>query len=98
VTASDFPENADLSPSAPRADFFVVGVGGSAGALEAFTELLRNLPPDPGLALVIVQHMAAEPVSLLVELLGRATTWPVAWAAHDEPIKPGRIYVAPRDG
>ncbi len=83
------------SAASPGVDFFVVGVGGSAGSLEAFVELLRHLPAASDLALVIVQHMAAAHESLLVDLLSRATTLPVSWVKHGEPVRPAHVYVAP---
>ena len=55
----------------------IVGVGASAGGLEAFTQLLENLPVDTGMALVFVQHLAASHESILTELLSKATSMPV---------------------
>ena len=61
-------------------DFVVVGIGASAGGLDAFTRLLRHLPADTGNAYVLVQHLDANHPSHLSEILGRATTMPVAEA------------------
>ena len=55
----------------------VVGIGASAGGLEAFTGLLENLPTDTGMAFVLVQHMAPRPHSMLPEILTRVTRMPV---------------------
>src|SRR5881409_817236 len=55
----------------------VVGVGASAGGLEAFEQLLRALPDDTGLAFVLVQHLAPKHESMLSELLAKATRMPV---------------------
>jgi two-component system CheB/CheR fusion protein len=73
----------------------VVGIGASAGGLQAYTELLESLPPNTGMAFVIVQHLAAEHESLLATLLSRATSMPVI-EVHDQPhVEPNRIYVIP---
>ncbi|HTI49676.1 MAG TPA: chemotaxis protein CheB, partial [Planctomycetaceae bacterium] len=58
--------------------FSVVGVGASAGGLEAFTRLLENLPPHPGVALVLVQHLDPSRESLLASILSKATPLPVS--------------------
>src|SRR5947209_5621030 len=55
----------------------VVGIGASAGGLEAFEQLLRALPNDTGLAYVLVQHLAPSHESILSELLAKATKMPV---------------------
>jgi two-component system, chemotaxis family, CheB/CheR fusion protein len=73
----------------------VVGIGASAGGLQAYTELLESLPPNTGMAFVIVQHLAAEHESLLATLLSRATPMLVV-EVHDEPrVEPNHIYVIP---
>jgi two-component system CheB/CheR fusion protein len=73
----------------------VVGIGASAGGLQAYTEFLEALPANTGMAFVIVQHLAAEHESLLATLLSRATPMPVI-EVHDEPgIEPNCIYVIP---
>src|SRR6516165_3217390 len=58
----------------------VVGVGASAGGLEAFTQMLRALPVDTGMAFVLVQHLAPTHASMLTEILSRATSMSVAEA------------------
>jgi len=83
------------APAAPPNELFIVGVGASAGGLDAASELLRNLPKDTRLALVIVQHMDATHSSHLVELLGRVSAMPVQWAQNGEAVQAARVYVAP---
>jgi len=73
----------------------IVGIGASAGGLEAFTRLLGGLAPDIGLAYVLVQHLSREHESLLPELLGRATTIPVAQAEDGTQIQADHAYVIP---
>src|SRR5215831_13316955 len=71
------PEKNPTSPAPPEprsSSCTIVGFGASAGGLEAFTEILANMPKDPGVALVLVQHLDPRHESLLTELLSRATT------------------------
>jgi two-component system CheB/CheR fusion protein len=77
--------------------FPVVGVGASAGGLEAFTQMLGALPADTGMAFVLVQHLAPKHASLLAEILARATTMPVAEARDETRVEPNRVYVIPPD-
>jgi len=77
-------------PSCP-----VVGVGASAGGLEAFTHLLRALPVDSGMAFVLVQHLAPTHPSALAEILSRATTMPVMDVVEDLLVEANRVYVIP---
>src|SRR3712207_7943011 len=69
--------------------FPVVGIGASAGGLEAFTELLNYLPTDTGMAFVMIQHMPPESESVLSLIFGRATQMPV----HDVLDEIGRAHV-----
>ena len=79
------------------ATFPVVGIGASAGGLEAFTQLLKALPADTGMAFVLVQHLAPTHVSALAEILSRATTMPVVEVQDELPVEPNRVYVIPPD-
>src|ERR1700745_2293595 len=69
--------------SVTRTSFPIVAIGASAGGLEAFSSLLRALPPEPGLALVFIPHLDPTHESALVELLARPTPLPVRQAAED---------------
>src|SRR5213594_531857 len=73
----------------------VVGVGASAGGLEAFEQLLRALPNDTGMAFVLVQHLAPKHESILSELLGRATRMPVIEVKQGMAVKANHVYVIP---
>jgi len=75
--------------------FPVVGVGASAGGLEAFSQLLRNLPSDTGMAFVLVQHLAAKHQSILASILARETKMSVQEAAEGMPLRPNHVYVIP---
>ncbi len=75
--------------------FPVVGVGASAGGLEAFRQLLSALPADSGMAFVLVQHLAPQHESRLTELLSRVTPLPVLEATHGLTVMPGHVYIIP---
>ncbi len=73
----------------------IVGIGASAGGLEAVTALLDALPPDTGLGFVLVQHLAPSHPSMLVALLARHTAMPVEEARHGLAVAPNHLYVIP---
>jgi len=73
----------------------IVGIGASAGGLHAVSELLEALPPDTGMAFVIIQHLAPEHQSHLSSLLGRATRMTVAEVQDEPPVEPNCVYVIP---
>ena len=73
----------------------IVGIGASAGGLEAFTELLRNLPTKANVAYVLVQHLDPTHRSLLSELLGRTTPLPVQEITPRTHVAANQIYVIP---
>jgi two-component system CheB/CheR fusion protein len=75
--------------------FPIVGIGASAGGLEAFTQLLSHLPEDTGMAFVLVQHLDPDHPSQLTSLLSRATTMPVREVKNGMGIEPNHIYVIP---
>jgi two-component system chemotaxis response regulator CheB len=74
--------------------FPVVCVGGSAGGLDAYTRLLRNLPADMGVAVVIVNHLRSV-ATLLHEILPRYTAMPVELITERLLIRPDRVFIIP---
>jgi len=88
---------ADESEDVRAASFPIVGIGASAGGLEAFIEMLEALPPDSGLAYVFVQHLDPKHASLLREILQRGTKMPVQEATNGLKVEPNHVYVIPRD-
>jgi len=82
-------------PNAQSNQFPVVGIGASAGGLSAYTRLLKALPLDTGMAFVLVQHLDPKHISLLPELMARATPMPVLEASDDMRVEPNYIYVTP---
>lgn len=89
------PEPDALPRVFPQNPFPIVGIGASAGGLEAFRLLLQNLPADTGSAFVLVQHLAATQDSILPALLSRTTTMPVLEAEDGVKIEPNHVYVIP---
>jgi two-component system chemotaxis response regulator CheB len=75
----------------------IVVIGGSAGSIEAVTEVVRGLPADFPAAIFVVVHFPGSVNSTLPRILSRAGPLPARHARDGEPIEPGRIYVAPPD-
>jgi two-component system chemotaxis response regulator CheB len=75
-------------------DFPVVCVGGSAGGLDAYIRLLRHLPADMGVAIVIVNHLRAV-ATLLHEILPRYTAMPVDLITERLVIEPNHVFIIP---
>src|SRR5438105_6597891 len=81
----------------PALPFPVVCVGASAGGLEAFTQLLKAVPTDTGMAFVLVSHLSPSHASHLAELLSRATRMPVNEVKDEPKVQPNCVYVIPPD-
>src|SRR6266478_4722250 len=75
--------------------FPIVGIGASAGGLEAVTLLLRALPARPGMALVLVQHLDPTHESAMASLLSRTTTMPVLEAKNNVRLAADHVYIIP---
>jgi two-component system, chemotaxis family, CheB/CheR fusion protein len=75
--------------------FSVVAVGASAGGLEAFTELIRALPTDTGMAFVLIQHLDPKHRSILSELLAKETRMPAQEVTNGMRLRENHIYVIP---
>src|SRR4030042_3045232 len=76
-------------------DFPIVGIGASAGGLEALELFLRTVPPESGMAFIIVQHLDPTHKGIMVELLQRATSMPVVQIKDRMKVEPERVYVIP---
>jgi two-component system CheB/CheR fusion protein len=79
----------------PKQTFPIVGIGASAGGLEAFEAFFEQMPPDSGMAFVLVQHLDPDHESILVDLLKRATQMPVFQVTDGMTVQPDNIYVIP---
>jgi|SRR5665213_1871993 len=83
-----------IEPESGAKDFPVVCVGGSAGGLDAYVRLLRHLPCDMGVAIVIVNHLRTV-ATLLHEILPRYTDMPVELITERLLIRPNRVFIIP---
>jgi two-component system CheB/CheR fusion protein len=85
----------ESAPATSAPSFPVVGIGTSAGGLEALEQFLRNVPADSGMAYVVVQHLDPTHKTMLVELLRRASPVSVVEVDDGMAIEPDRVYVIP---
>jgi two-component system CheB/CheR fusion protein len=91
----DEPRSSETPDSIVNRTFPIVGVGASAGGLDAFSTLLRHLPLNTGMGFVLVQHLDPEHESALTQLLQRATALPVHEIENDQRVEPDHVYVIP---
>ena len=82
-------------PNAELPTFPVVCIGGSAGSLAAYIDILKAIPADAGFAVVIVSHRAPAESDLLVKLLARSSRMDVVTVTNGIPLTPGRVFVTP---
>lgn len=86
----------DQLPSAPsEGGLSVVGIGASAGGVHAIQAFFRHLPPDSGLAFVVILHLSPEYESQLTAILQTVTTMPVVQVTEAMPVDGNRVYVIP---
>src|SRR5579875_713785 len=89
-------ETQKQQPEISRPGLFpVVGIGASAGGLEAFVSLFESLQPDLGMAYVLVPHLDPQRESAMQQILSRATTMPVEEIENGMTPAPDRVYVIP---
>lgn len=100
------PTSPDLSTgNAPRKDAtdqtrpftFAVGLGASAGGLDAFRTFFKAMPPDSGMAFVLVQHLDPGRPSALAEIVGESTVMPVTQAKTGDTLTANHVFVIPPD-
>lgn len=92
TTTDDARDQASPEPSRP---FPIVGLGASAGGLEALEQFLAKLPQPCGMALVVIQHLDPTRKGLMPELLQRATPLSVCQAEDGMRVRPDNVYVIP---
>lgn len=85
-------ETSRAAHAGPR---FVVGIGASAGGLDAFESFFRNMPSDSGMAFVLVPHLSPEHKSMMPELLNRHTSMQVLQAEDGQAVLPDHVYIIP---
>ncbi|WP_346292773.1 chemotaxis protein CheB [Sphaerothrix gracilis] len=76
-------------------DFFIVGIGASAGGVQALEAFFNHLPDDPSAAFVVVQHLSPDHKSMMSQILQRQTVMSVRELEDDLLIEPGQVYVLP---
>lgn len=81
--------------SSTKNGLLVVAIGASAGGIEAFSELVRNLPPDTGMAFVLIQHLDPTHHSILTELVSKETSMDVCEVTNGMTVAPNRVHVIP---
>lgn len=79
----------------PPVEFPIVGIGASAGGLEAFEQFFKHMPPDAGMAFVLVQHLDPTHKSILTELVKRFTAMRVNEIQDAMTVEPNTVYVIP---
>jgi two-component system, chemotaxis family, CheB/CheR fusion protein len=77
------------------ANFSIVGIGASAGGIDAFHTFLDHMPADCGMAFVMILHLPASRKSMLAEILSRWTTMAVVEVTTDTRVEPNHVYVPP---
>ena len=85
------------TPPASEQDFPIVGIGASAGGIEAFKRFLKAIPEDSGMAYVLVQHLNPSHESILPDILRKVTKIPVNEITDDIHLAPNNIYVIPEN-
>lgn len=78
-------------------DFFVVGLGCSAGGLQALIEFFKQVPANPGVAFVVVQHLLPSHKSMSKEILERRTPMKATWVNGPTSVRPNCMYVMPEN-
>ena len=76
-------------------NLIVVGIGASAGGLDALEQLFDNMPADSGAAFVVIQHLSPDFKSLMKEILERHTEMKVCRVTQGMKIKPNSVYLIP---
>jgi len=85
----------DIVPTCGYREPRVVGIGGSAGGIQALQRFFAAMPADPGMAFVVVMHLSPEHESMLAEVLQRATSMKVSEASDGEAVLRDHVYVIP---
>ena len=89
------PESAQKANQLLTSGFPIVGIGASAGGLEAFEQFFHNISPNSGMAFVLVSHLDPDHASMLTEILQRSTTMPVVEALDQVQVLPNCVYAIP---
>src|SRR5579872_4028382 len=82
-------------PATSQDDFLIAAIGASAGGMDAFKELMRNLPADTGMGFIVIQHLDPNHESALAELLSKSTSMKVTEVADGMRVVPNQVFVIP---
>lgn len=93
--SNDKQDKTDVAAKISEKPTLYVGVGASAGGLEALEEFFSNMPPDTGLAFMVIQHLSPDYKSMMLELLSRRTKMNVYKAEDGMLVEPNCIYLIP---
>jgi signal transduction histidine kinase/chemotaxis methyl-accepting protein methylase/chemotaxis response regulator CheB len=89
-------KGATMGHSAPgNKPVYIVGIGASAGGLNALEQFFDNMPPDSGMAFVVIQHLSPDFKSQMESLLAHDTRMPIHTVADDTTLAPDNIYLLP---
>ena len=88
---------APIDPTSRSITPLIVGIGASAGGLEAFSSFFASTGPDTGMAYVLVQHLSPDHKSMLADLLSKSTSMPVIEAVDGVQVTANRVFVIPPD-
>jgi two-component system CheB/CheR fusion protein len=86
---------AEPKPEESREELIIVGIGASAGGLEALRTLVPDLPRNPSVVYMLVQHLDPKHSSMLASILARETDMPVEEVVHGEDLQGGKFYIVP---
>ena len=92
MAENDFPESGDRRTSKPT---YIVGIGASAGGLEALEGFFSRMPADTGMAFVVIQHLSPDFKSLMSELLSRRTEMPIYRVRDGMRVEANSVYLLP---
>src|SRR5947208_3140003 len=82
-------------PTTAAASLFVVGLGASAGGVQALQQFFENVGPDSGMAYVVILHLSPDHDSHLSKVLQMAASIPVMQVTEKTAVQPNHIYVIP---
>lgn len=94
-TAASAPKGSVVAEPGEQTIFPIVGIGASAGGLEAFKRFFAAMPGDSGMAFVLIQHLDPHHESLMADLLGRCTPMKVVQVEDRMPVEPNQVYMIP---
>lgn len=83
------------NPSSESKDFFIIGIGASAGGVQALEAFFSSLPDHPGAAFVVIQHLSPDYKSMMAEIIQRKTQLPVNEIVDGVILEPSHAYVLP---